>query len=66
MNSSNSIKFETLWRSLVESLATFAKKKVLRIYLVAIKIIAYLLKTGSMFESSLCSCIGNLNDWEDL
>ena len=37
MNSSNSIKFETLWKSLVESLATFAKKKVLRIYLVVMK-----------------------------
>ena len=65
MNSSHSRKFETLWKSFVESFATFAKK-VLRIYLVAIKLIAYFLKTGSMFESSLFSCIGNLNDWEDL
>ena len=36
------------------------------IYLVALKIMAYFLKTGLMFESSLFGCIGNLNHWEDL
>ena len=61
---------------LVESFGTFAKKelmfwyickkRVLMIYLVALKIIAYFLKTGLMFESSLFGCIGNLNHWEDL
>ena len=33
------------------------------IYLVALKIITYFLKTGLMFESSLFGCIGNLNHW---
>ena len=50
MNSS----FNKVWNTLEVScwiISYICKKKVLRIYLVAIKIIAYFSKTGSMFES---------------